>query len=613
MPRENRTGPAHFQDSKSCAHAIVESLEGDVRLGLPLGLGKPPGLVNALYAIACEDRSVRLHIYTALTLEIPAPAPGLESRFLAPIISRLYRDVVPVDFVTDLRAGRLPANVRVTEFFLRPGAWLGHAAVQRAYISTNYTTAARDLLDNGVNVLTNMVACEHNAEGKTPDYSLGCNPDVTLDMIDLAMQRGAPVPLIVGETNPALPFMEGDARVGESFFDMIVTSPEETVLFPVPNRPLSITDHAIAVRAATLVKDGGTLQIGIGSLGDGIAAALAKRQQDNAAFRRIVQALGHDEAGQLSTFETGLYGASEMLVEGFLHLRQHGVLKRTVQDGVFLHAGFFLGSAHFYRLLASLGKDSQGIRMSRISFTNSLTGDEASKRSDRVAARFMNEAMKVTLSGAVVSDALENGQVVSGVGGQYNFVAMAHELPDARSIIMLPATRTDSEGRLESNIVWHYAHTTVPRHLRDIVITEYGIADLRGQSDEEIIRRLLAITDSRFQQALASRAIAAGKLDPDYRVPKNQCSNLPEHIEAALAGAGVLHELPCFPLGTDFTETEAVLAVALQVLKEHRGHRKRQLRWLIRGITRRKHDVVRECLVRMQLDRPKNLRSFAYA
>jgi hypothetical protein len=55
-------------------------------------------------------------------------------------------------------------------------------------------------------------------------------------------------------------------------------------------------------------------------------------------------------------------------------------------------------------------------------------------------ARFMNTTMKVTLLGAAASDALESGQVVSGVGGQYNFVAMAHALPDARSILMLRAT-----------------------------------------------------------------------------------------------------------------------------------------------------------------------------
>ncbi len=98
-----------------------------------------------------------------------------------------------------------------------------------------------------------------------------------------------------------------------------------------------------------------------------------------------------------------------------------------------------------------------------------------------------------------MSDGLADGRVVSGVGGQYNFVSMAHALPDARSILCVRTTRT-SGGKTTSNIVWNYAHTTIPRHLRDIVITEYGIADLRGRTDHEVIAALLNVADSRFQE-----------------------------------------------------------------------------------------------------------------
>ena len=66
--------------------------------------------------------------------------------------------------------------------------------------------------------------------------------------------------------------------------------------------------------------------------------------------------------------------------------------------------------------------------MMPVSFTNQLYGDEDIKRRARVDARFVNNAMMATLMGAAISDGLENGQVVSGVGGQYNFVAQAFEL-----------------------------------------------------------------------------------------------------------------------------------------------------------------------------------------
>ena len=105
--------------------------------------------------------------------------------------------------------------------------------------------------------------------------------------------------------------------------------------------------------------------------------------------------------------------------------------------------------------------------------------------------------MMATALGAAVSDGLEDGQVVSGVGGQYNFVAMAHAVAGGRSVLMLRSTRT-SRGSVSSNILWNYGHTTIPRHLRDIYVTEYGIADLRGKSDEDCILAMLSICPTTF-------------------------------------------------------------------------------------------------------------------
>jgi hypothetical protein len=173
--------------------------------------------------------------------------------------------------------------------------------------------------------------------------------------------------------------------------------------------------------------------------------------------------------------------------------------------------------------------------------------------------------MMVTLLGAAISDGLDNGQVVSGVGGQYNFVAMAHELPGARSILCLRATRTHG-GRTTSNIVWNYAHETIPRHLRDIVVTEYGIADLRGRTDEEVIAALLNIADSRFQEQLLARARAARKIRVDYRIPAEYCANLPGRLEQALASGRRRGFFSEYPFGTDLTREEIALARALRYL-----------------------------------------------
>ena len=144
--------------------------------------------------------------------------------------------------------------------------------------------------------------------------------------------------------------------------------------------------------------------------------------------------------------------------------------------------------------------------MTAISYVNELYRDEDAKRRARTNARFLNDAMMATLLGDVISDGLEDGRIVSGVGGQYNFIAQGFALEGARSAIMLHATRTAS-GKTQSNIRWRYGHTTIPRHLRDIIVTEYGIADIRGKSDRDVDRRDAG--DHRF--ALSGRIAASGQ------------------------------------------------------------------------------------------------------
>jgi acyl-CoA hydrolase len=234
--------------------------------------------------------------------------------------------------------------------------------------------------------------------------------------------------------------------------------------------------------------------------------------------------------------------------------------------------GFFLGPRDFYEHLRSMAPhDLSKIDMTRIDFINQLYGDDSLKRAQRTKARFINTTMKVTLLGAAASDALESGQVVSGVGGQYNFVAMAHALPDARLLMMLRATHDNKDG-LKSSIVWNYGHVTIPRHLRDIVITEYGVADLRGQSDGEVVKRLIAIADSRFQDELVREAKAHGKLEADYELPERYRNNLPQALEDKLhpwAEAGLL---PDFPFGTDLTEDELRMVRAMKKVKHASEH-----------------------------------------
>src|SRR3546814_732743 len=124
-------------------------------------------------------------------------------------------------------------------------------------------------------------------------------------------------------------------------------------------------------------------------------------------------------------------------------------LARLDAEGQHLHGGFFLGSKDLYRWLRELpARERQRIGMTRISHINELYGgQETLERLQRREARFFNTCMMTNLLGAATSDALDNGQVVSGVGGQYNFVAMAHALRESRSTLMLRAVRESGDRK----------------------------------------------------------------------------------------------------------------------------------------------------------------------
>jgi acyl-CoA hydrolase len=570
--RRSAALPFRSSDPVRCAEAIVDRAGRDIALAIPIGIGKPVALTNALYRLAEADRRLRLRIFTGLTLVRPQYRTSLERRFVEPLLDRLFGSYPDLDYAKALRGAGLPPNVEVTEFFLQAGAWLPFRHVQQSYTSLNYSHVAGHLERIGTNVFGQLVA--PNTRG-LDRISLASNTDVTLDMrpyLASRRQSGGRLALAV-EVNANLPYMLGDAEIELSQVDVLLeTEPPHYDLFAPPKEPVSLADYAMALHTATLIKDGGTLQIGIGSFSDALAHALILRHTRNRDFRALLDRLGGPQVAspELAPFEAGLYGCTEMLVDGFLALMRAGVLRRRVTTAdnrdARLHAGFFVGNQAFYRELREMPREAlQQIAMAGISFTNTLYGDEALKRAQRRDARFVNTAMVATLLGAVSSDQLEDGRVVSGAGGQHDLVAMAHALDGGRAIIGVRSTRRQSR-RTVSNVVWRYANATVPRHLRDIVVTEYGIADLRGRSDRDVIVAMIEVADSAFQPGLIRDAQGAGKLEASFRTPP-AAVNRAERIAAALEPARRDGLLPPFPLGTEMTEVEQGLAGALTTLK----------------------------------------------
>lgn len=613
----------------------VYARPGPIVIAAPLGIGKPNRLLNALYARALAEPSRPLHLATALSLNPPRPRSLLERRFLEPFLERHFgADFPRLAYADDRAANRLPPHVTIEEFYLQSGALLHNPHAQANYNSLNYTHVARAVAERHPNVVVQLVARDP-ASGR---LSLSCNPDLTFDLLDEVAALGLPRPLLLAEVHPDLPFMDGSAAVDANFFDLVVEPPGPApMLFALPRQPVRDADYAIGFYASTLVRDGGTLQIGIGTLSDALTHALVLRHTRNADYRRIVEALWPGVAesplvcrwGGLGEFETGLFGASEMVMDGFQHLIEAGVIRRRVIDdvalmqrvhdrsdtvadrerlareGQLLHGGFFLGSKDLYRWLRELPPARRAqIGMTRISHINELYGGhEALERLQRREARFFNSCMMTSLLGAATSDALDDGRVVSGVGGQYNFVAMAHALRESRSSLMFRAVRPSARGP-RSNVVWNYGHTTIPRHLRDIAINEYGVADLRGRTDAECVAAMLAICDARFAQRLADCAVDAGKIGREaLRLPS---ANTPERLRQTLAPFRHEGLLPTYPLGSDFSAVEERLVGALGWLKRATAGRGGRLRTVLAALLSSGSDDV-EALERMQLARPRGL------
>jgi acyl-CoA hydrolase len=618
----------------------VFAVDGPVVIAAPLGIGKSNLLLNAIYARAVAERRV-LHIATALSLNPPRPSSDLERRFLAPFLARHFSADYPrLAYADDRARGTLPAEVTVEEFYLQSGAALGNGRAQRHYNSLNYTHVARTVAERGVTAVVHLVARDP-ASGR---LSLSSNPDLTFDLLDEIAALGGRRPLLLAEIHPELPFMDGTAAVDAGWFDHVLEPVEPGYpLFALPRQPVSDAEHAIGLFASTLVRDGGTLQIGIGALSDALTHALVLRHTRNADYRRIVGALwpGVERSplvcrwGGLGEFETGLFGASEMVMDGFQHLVEAGVVKRMVVDdvelmqrvfdrrdtpddrarlareGQLLHGGFFLGSKSLYRWLRELPPARRArIRMTRISHINELYGGhETLERLQRREARFFNTCMLMNVFGAATSDALDDGRVVSGVGGQYNFVAMAHALRESRSALMFRALR-DTAGGPRSSVVFNYGHATIPRHLRDVAITEYGIADLRGRCDEDCVAEMLGVADARFVPALAAQAIAAGKLHAGRHVLVE--GNRPERLAATLAPFRREGLLPDYPLGCDFSAEEQRLVRALGWLRQATASRGGKLRTILAALVAPAADDA-GALARMDLARPRGLSERLYA
>lgn len=313
------------------------------------------------------------------------------------------------------------------------------------------------------------VATPPDAEGW---MSLSLHAGATVDALHRCGRD--PARLLIVEINAKLPRTLGlDAthahRLHVDEVDIFVES--ERAIFELPDPPTSDIDHAIAAYAKCFISDGATLQTGIGGIPNEIAALLAEG-------------------------DGGDYGIhTEMFTNGLMRLHLAGKVsnRHTVYPGVSV-ATFAAGTRELYDWLDA----QKAVRFLPVDMINT---PEIIARNPRVVS--INGALAVDLWGQVAADTIGSRQY-SGIGGHEDFVTGATYSVGGRSLICLPSTAA-VQGQRTSRIVSQLApHTrvTTPRHLVDVVITEYGAAELRDKSERDRAAALIEIAHPDFRDEL---------------------------------------------------------------------------------------------------------------
>lgn len=258
--------------------------------------------------------------------------------------------------------------------------------------------------------------------------------------------------------------------------------PEEVDVLVHGERPLptlpeaepSTVERAIAEHARAWIPEAATLQTGIGGIPSAVATLLAQG-------------------------DGGDYGIhSEMFTNGLMRLHQAGKVsnrRKGMYEGLSI-VTFALGTAELHAWL----HEREDVRFLPVELVNEPSVIAHNRRMVAI-----NGAMQVDLHGQVVADTLDGAQF-SGIGGHEDFVGGASMEAEDRSLICLPSTATVG-GRRVSRICRRLAAgaiVTTPRHQLDLVVTEYGVAELRGRTVAERARALAAVAHPDFREALLS-------------------------------------------------------------------------------------------------------------
>jgi acyl-CoA hydrolase len=289
--------------------------------------------------------------------------------------------------------------------------------------------------------------------------------------------------LLIVECSPYFP--RTHALAGHENFlnlddiDVVVYTDEHPTIFP--NDPGTPEDFQMAEHAAKFIKDGSTLQTGIGAVPNLVAQALVRG-------------------------EGGDYGVhSEMFTDGLYQLIAAGKvtnLSKSINRGVSVIT-FAAGTQAMYDFI----DDNPSIGVAPVFYTNN---PHVIAQNHRMVS--INSALEVDLHGQIVADTIGARQY-SGVGGHQDFVEGTSLSPEHTSLICLQSTAV-VDGQLKSRIIGDmtpHSVVTSPRQLAGVIVTEFGAADLRGLTVKERAQALVQIAHPKFRDELTSAAQLLGR------------------------------------------------------------------------------------------------------
>lgn len=302
-----------------------------------------------------------------------------------------------------------------------------------------------------------------------PDLHGFCSMGVAVDCTKAAVHVAD---YVIAQVNPQMPRVHGDSFIHLDDIDFAVEQDEPLQELPgisdvIPEKEAEVF-KVIGKNIAELVRDGSTLQMGIGAIPDAVLAMLGDRKN------------------------LGIH--TEMFSDGVIPLIESGVINcasKTLLPGKMV-TSFVLGSKKLFEYI----HDNPFVEMRPTEFVNDPFNIA---RNEKMIA--INSALQVDLSGQVCADSI-GYSFYSGFGGQVDFIRGSARSKGGRPIIALPSTAKDGEL---SRIVPHLiegAGVTTSRGDVHFVVTEYGVVDLHGMNVRERVHALIGIAHPKFREEL---------------------------------------------------------------------------------------------------------------